>query len=295
MSSLFGGPELVVLGVAQDAGVPHAGCRRDCCAPSWEDPSFRRLPACLGLLDRRTGARWLVEATPELPLQLHRLLETADPDQERPRSVLDGVFLTHAHIGHYLGLAQLGRESLGTRGIPVHVLPRLERFLRENGPWSQLVDLGNIALHPIAPAVPVKLSDDLSVTPILVPHRGEFSETVAFRIRGPRRAALFLPDIDAWETWDHALEDEIAEVDIAYLDATFFDESELPGRSRGEIPHPLVRETMDRLDGTTPELRARVRFLHFNHTNPLLRPGAAREEVRRRGYLWAEEGDTLDL
>ncbi|MCA9758555.1 MAG: MBL fold metallo-hydrolase, partial [Candidatus Eisenbacteria bacterium] len=288
------GLELIVLGVAQDAGVPHAGCRRDCCAPAWADPSRRRAPACLGILDRRTSARWLVEATPELPLQLQRLLEWAEPDGRRP--ILDGLFLTHAHIGHYLGLAQLGRESLGTRGVPVYVMPRLRRFLEENGPWSQLVALGNIELRTLSEGEAVEIAPGLEVDPIEVPHRGEFSETVAFRIRGPRRSVLFLPDIDRWEEWGRSLEEELERVDIAYLDATFYDDSELPSRARTEIPHPPVVTTMALLDRVAPSLRSRVRFLHFNHTNPLLDPSRkARGVVESRGYRCAEEGDIVAL
>ncbi|MEZ4650862.1 MAG: MBL fold metallo-hydrolase [Candidatus Eisenbacteria bacterium] len=296
LRSMDRGAELLVLGVAQDAGVPHAGCRRPCCARAWADPSLRRAPACLGIVDSRTSARWLIEATPELPLQLQRLLDWSDSAAIRPRPILDGVFLTHAHIGHYLGLAQLGRESLGTRGVPVYAMPKLGRFLAQNGPWSQLVSLGNIELRILGEGERVEIGPGLSVEPIEVPHRGEFSETVAFRIVGPRRSVLFLPDIDRWEEWGRSLEDEVGLVDIAYLDATFFDESELPSRARSEIPHPPVVTTMERLDRLGPDLRGRVRFLHLNHTNPLLDPSSdASRELERRGYLCAEEGDRVEL
>lgn len=290
------GFEVLVLGIAQDAGFPHIGCRRACCAPAWADPSRRRSPVALGIVERRTSARWLVEATPDLPLQLQRLLVAADPGSVRPRPVLDGVFLTHAHLGHYLGLAQFGREALGARGLPVYALPRLRGFLEANGPWGQLVDLGNIELRGLAAEEPVEPAPGLTVTPILVPHRGEYSETAAFRITGPERSILFLPDIDRWEEWDRRLEDEIAAVDIAFLDATFFDASELGGqRATAEIPHPTVRATMARLDACPAELRSRVRFLHFNHSNPLLAPGAARDEVESRGYRCAEEGGSVGI
>ena len=67
---------------------------------------------------------------------------------------MDGVLLTHAHIGHYLGLAHFGFESLNTKDLPFHVSPRMAEYLRTNGPWSQLVRLGNVNLEPGSGAIP---------------------------------------------------------------------------------------------------------------------------------------------
>ena len=90
----------------------------------------------------------------------------------------------------------------------------------------------------------VDLEGGLQVTPLLVPHRDEYTETVGFWIQGPNRSALFIPDIDKWERWDSlgtAIEDWIAKVDVAYLDGTFLEEGEIPGRAIEEIPHPFIR------------------------------------------------------
>src|SRR5688500_8675918 len=67
-------PFAVVLGIAQDGGYPQAGTKP---GPVWSDPSQRRLVACLGIVDAASGERWLVDATPDFPLQLHRLDEIA--------------------------------------------------------------------------------------------------------------------------------------------------------------------------------------------------------------------------
>lgn len=283
-------PYVVVLGVAQDGGAPQAGSSDH---PGWDDPAKRHLVSSLALVDPRTGKRWLFDATPDFPEQLHRLDEIA-PTDERPG--LDGIFLTHAHIGHYLGLAHLGREVIGARSVPVHAMPRMAEFLRENGPWSQLVELDNVEIREMKEGRAVKLAEDLSVTPLLVPHRDEFSETVGFRIDGPERSVLFLPDIDKWDRWPTPLEEVLATVDVAYLDGTFFADGELPGRDMSRIPHPFIVETMERLGELPAAERAKVRFIHLNHTNPALDPdGEAARRIERAGFGVAREGEREEL
>lgn len=284
------GARLVVLGIAQDGGFPQAGTVDEA---GWE-PAARRLVTSLALIDQATGTRYLFEATPDFPTQLHHLDRLA-PGSTRPG--LDGIFLTHAHIGHYLGLAHLGREVMGAKQVPVWVMPRMGEFLRTNGPWSQLVELGNIALRPLAADRPVDLGAGLSVTPILMPHRDEYSETVAFIIRGPRRSVLFLPDIDKWEKLDQRgvrIEDLIARVDVAYLDGTFFADGEIPGRAMQDIPHPFIRESLARFATLPAAERAKVRFIHLNRTNPALDPSSpAAQEIRAAGCEIAVEWDEL--
>jgi pyrroloquinoline quinone biosynthesis protein B len=285
-------PYVVVLGIAQDGGYPQAGCRRDDCVERFEGRGARAMVASLGIVDPVSGQRWLVDATPDFPGQLHRLERIAGvPRQGAP--LLDGVLLTHAHIGHYLGLAQLGREVLGTRGVPVYAMPRMRAFLEENGPWSQLVTLHNVDLRSLQDGTAVALNERISVTPLLVPHRDEFSETVAFVVRGPSRAILWLPDIDKWEKWTTPIESVVAQVDVAFVDATFYSAAELPGRNLSEIPHPTVEETMQRF--ATSPLRSRIRLVHLNQSNPLLRDAALRRALHDRGFVVAAEGEIVSL
>jgi len=261
---------LIVLGTLQDAGAPHIGCQRACCRPFFESGTEGGRVVSLGLLDAANDRRYLFEATPDLPAQWHAL--TAFGSAQGPGTV-DGIFLTHAHIGHYSGLMHLGKEALDTRGVPVYAMPRMREFLAGNGPWSQLVSRGNIALQPMQARQPVPLPGGIAVTPLPVPHRDEFSETVGFLIRGPRRTALFIPDIDKWEKWDLDIVEQIRGVDYAFLDATFFSSAEVGHRDISQIPHPTVQESMERFSALPPEERRKVIFIHFNHTNPLGRPG----------------------
>lgn len=262
----------VVLGRAQDGGRPHAGCDRPCCVDGDGHPRPAEPVSCLGITDGRRG--WLLDATPDLPAQCRAL----------GVSVPDGIFLTHAHLGHYLGLAFLGKEVLGARGVPVHGTGSMARFLRENLPWRNLVEEGRIDLRPVDP---VDLGG-VTVTSLPVPHRGEISDTVAFLVAGPRRRVLYLPDIDRWDPWETDIRVLVESVDVAYLDATFLDGEELGRRSMAEVPHPPVRESMERLRG----LGDRVRFLHMNHTNPLLLDPSVAEDA---GFGVARVGDEVEL
>lgn len=286
-------PYIVVLGIAQDGGYPHAGTGPH---PAWNDRSLRRYAACLGIVDPESGERWMIEATPDFREQLHALDEIAPP---KKRPGLAGIAVTHAHIGHYTGLIHLGREALGTRELPLLAMPRMMHFLRSNGPWEALIRDGNILPIPLHDGVPFPLNDRIRLTPFTVPHRDEYSETVGFRVEGPNRSALFLPDIDRWEDLDRQgvrIEEMIEGVEAAWLDATFYNGQELPGRDMSQIPHPTIEQSMERFAALSEKDRAKIRFVHLNHTNPVIRPGSEEEmEILRRGFLVAREGEIFEL
>ena len=284
-------PYLYILGVAQDAGYPQTGCYQPHCMPGWRDRNLRRNPASLALIDPASHKKYMFDATTGFPEQLYTL-ETEAPSAQYEMA---GIFLTHAHIGHYTGLMFLGHEAMGARDVPVFAMPRMRRYLEENGPWRQLVDYGNIGLKPLSDGESVGLGS-LTVTPFLVPHRDEFSETVGYRIDGPQKSAVFIPDIDKWSEWSTDLRELVESVDYALLDATFFADGELPGRDMSKIPHPFVVETMTLLDMLPAGQRDKVWFIHLNHTNPLLESGSEESRlVRSKGYHVATEGVRLDL
>ena len=288
------GPMLHVLGTLQDGGAPHIGCKRPCCRNLFLRPATDRKVVCLGVTDtnaegERVGA--MFEATPDFPEQLQAF-------QSEWKIPLDrlSVFLTHAHIGHYSGLMFLGREALGAKNVDVWAMPRFRDFLSSNGPWSQLVDLGNIRLNSLTEQQAVSIGESVRVVPLRVPHRDEYSETVGYRIEGPRKAALFIPDINKWDVWERRLEEELAKVDYAFLDATFYDAEEVGYRDMAEIPHPFIVETMLRLDGLPSSEKAKVHFIHLNHTNPCLdTTSQAYRSVVDSGFQVARFGQTLPL
>ena len=192
---------------------------------------------------------------------------------------------------------QLGREVASTQAVPVYVTPRMAEFLLNNGPWSQLVDLSQIALNLIEPGgAAFSPMPGITVEAIPVPHRDEFSDNVCFRIHGPEKSVLFCPDVDAWDRHPGLLNSLIEGVDVAYLDGTFFADGELPGRDMSRIPHPFIAESMKRFASLDPTERSKVRFLHLNHTNPALDPESeATKAIEKAGHHVAEQGERVEL
>jgi pyrroloquinoline quinone biosynthesis protein B len=289
---------VVVLGVAQDGGVPQAGAHAHA---GWDDASRRRRVACLGIVDPSTCGRWMIDATPDFREQLHALhrLTLACAPAPGAHAVLDGILLTHAHIGHYTGLMFLGHESMGAKRVPVHAMPRMRAFLSSNGPWDQLVRYENIALAPLAAGQATRLNARIVVTPFQVPHRQEYSEVVGYHVQGPERAVLYVPDIDSWEELDamgDSIETRIRTVDVAYLDATFYANGEIPGRDMTGFPHPFIVHSMQRFAALPESERAKIRFIHLNHTNPALLPKSdAGRAITAAGFRVAVEGERVDL
>ena len=280
--------EVLILGVAQDAGHPQADCHKNCCASVHDGTANPHLVSSLAISDGLSF--WIIDATPDFPEQL-RIAQGAFEGQS-----FSGVILTHAHIGHYTGLMYLGREAMGAKSVPVFVMPRMKSYLENNGPWSQLVELKNIQLIQMIDNERVKLGEYLTLTPILVPHRDEFSETVGFSVASNEKNLLFIPDIDKWDRWHLSLDQIIGEYDHLLLDGTFYDGRELPGRNMEEIPHPFVVETNELLKALSLEEKEKVQFIHLNHTNPLLNQDSKEyQEVMLSGYRVARRGDLITL
>jgi pyrroloquinoline quinone biosynthesis protein B len=291
--------QVVVLGTAQDGGVPQAGCDCARCVAARRDPGRRRRVASLGLWMPGRRRMYLVDATPDLGEQLETL------NRLRPRAVgkpdrrpVDGVLLTHAHIGHYLGLAFFGFESIDSHDLPVYASARMADFLRANGPWSLLVSRRNVELRALVPGTAVELEPGLSVTPFTVPHRDELSDTLGFVVRGPRHALLYVPDTDSWSTWEVPLPMLLRRkrIDVALLDGTFHGSAELPDRDVRKIGHPLMTDTASLLGDAVRGGALRVYFTHLNHSNPVLDPTSPeRRALLTAGFAVAEDGQVIDL
>ena len=279
------------MGIAQDAGYPQVDCDKECCRMFYNGEETKKHVSSIGLIDQITHEKWLFDATPDITAQLDNLKQNHVNNQ----STINGIFLTHAHIGHYTGLMYLGRETLGAKQIPVYAMPKMKAFLETNGPWSQLVELENMLLKPIQEEVVINLNTNLSVTPFLVPHRDEFSETVGYKIEGKNKSALFIPDINKWHLWNKNIVEEVKKVDYAFLDATFFQDGEI-ARPMSEVPHPFINETVALFENESKETKAKVIFIHFNHSNPaLLSSHEMTSKVEKLGFNFAREGDNYGL
>lgn len=280
---------IVVLGVAQDAGYPQAFCGKACCEAVALGKEKPRKVTCLGLVDQESGQVFMFEATPDFTEQ-ERILRGYAADKTKP---INGIFLTHAHIGHYTGLMYLGREAMGAHEMPVYTMPKMQSFLENNGPWSQLSSLKNIKMVSLKADSSIQISKNLSVKPVIVPHRDEFSETVGFIISSKNKKVLFIPDIDKWSKWSHNILQEVHDVDWALLDATFYKNGEIPNRDMREIPHPFIEETMDLFKNSAD--KSKIKFIHFNHTNPAFRQTKERQAVLKQGFKVCTEGEIIGL
>ncbi len=292
------GPYLVLLGTAQDGGYPQMGCQLPLCQDARQNPELARHVVSALLVDPRCNQRWLLDASPDLPEQLEVARSHAAPPAlvgSRP-PLFDGIFITHGHMGHYTGLMHLGREAYGTQTTRLYASQKMGAYLKHNGPWSLLFEASHLKHEVLRAGRSLALRPDLILTPLSVPHRGEFSDTFAFAIQGPERSLLYLPDIDRWQGEWAPLQEWLEEYDEVLVDGTFYDGAELPGRDMSQIPHPPISHTLDLLEELPAPLRAKVNFLHINHTNPVLDPNSsAAARVREVGARVCDDGDRFDL
>jgi pyrroloquinoline quinone biosynthesis protein B len=276
------GARALVLGTAQDGGIPHAGCGCTTCRSALEDPAKRRSVASLAVLDA-SGHALVVDATPDLPSQLRAVADALG----RARPTCDAILLTHAHMGHYVGLAHLGREAMDVRALPLFATARMEAFLAANRPWSHLIDRKEVEIRRLKDGESFDFGG-VALTPFTVPHRAEDTDTIGLWIEGPRARLLYLPDTDLWT---EEIVQRVCEADVALVDGTFYDEGELPGRDLSAIPHPFVKESVEHLAGA----RGRVFFTHLNHTNALLLPDPGQRTSLPEGFDLLAEGAKFEL
>ena len=280
---------ITVLGNVQDAGYPHIGCEKNCCNKNFNSSAVNFVTS-LGVTDLVDNKSFLFEATPDISKQLKFLNNNYSSS-----TIVDGVFITHAHIGHYTGLMYFGREALGAHKVPVYVMPKMKQFLESNSPWNQLIDLDNVQLREIFKNKEITISKNLIIVPFTVPHRDEFSETVGYKIIGPNKSALFIPDINKWSLWDKDIVAEVKDVDYAFLDATFFKDGEV-NRPMDEIPHPFIVETINLFKNESIQVKNKIHFIHFNHTNISLQyKNPVIDSIGKLGYNFARFGDQLSL
>ena len=282
-------PYIYILGTVQDGGFPHAGCKKNCCKDAFTNPSLSKKVSSIAIVDPSSKQQWIIDASPDFKDQYHTL------QKQTKSEIISGILLTHAHIGHYLGLAQLGKEVIDCNNINVFAMEKMSSFLKKNGPWNQLITNNNISLTEIESDLEFELNNKIQVTPILVPHREDYSETVCFFIASKQKKLLYVPDIDKWKLWDKDILQIIKSVDYALIDGTFYDKNELE-RDMSKIPHPFVEESMNLFIDLPANEKSKIYFTHLNHTNPLLIENSfEQKKVRKNGFNIAKEGLILEL
>ncbi|MEI6816363.1 MAG: MBL fold metallo-hydrolase [Bacteroidota bacterium] len=279
-------PYLVVLGTAQDGGYPHPDCKLECCIKYYQGKESRHYVSSLAIIDPISKERFLFDCTPDFTMQLHHL-DSIYPVEGK---MMDAIFLTHAHIGHYAGLMYLGKEAMNTKHISVYGTADLMSYLSSNGPWSQLQTLENVNYMSLPVNEKLQLNERITITPILVPHRDEFSKTVCYEINMGKRTILYIPVINKWEKWDHDIVKMIHESDLLFIDGTFLNNGELQDRDMSEIPHPFIAESLKLFKDLSNYDKSKIHFIHLNHTNPALINGSkAQKEIESKGFHVAHE------
>ena len=277
-----------VLGTIQDGGFPQIDCNKACCQNQWLKPK-KKFVSSIAVVDESEKKQWIIDASPEIKFQTKLLKEKTNIKD------IEGVFLTHAHIGHYTGLMYYGNEAAGSRDLKVYAMPKMKKFLENNGPWNHLLKQRNIKLIKLSKNKTINISANLKIKPFLVPHREDYSETVGFEIATSEKKLIYIPDIDNWEKWNISITELIKNIDFALVDGTFFSEREIE-RDISLIPHPLVKDSLKLFSNLKATERNKIIFTHFNHTNPLIDESSKEHrEVLSKGFRIAKEGDNFYL
>ncbi|UJR15133.1 hypothetical protein I4U23_002098 [Adineta vaga] len=259
--------EILLLGIAQDGGMPQIRCQCKNCSSVHQGILPQQYTVSLAIINQTTNQVWLIDCSPDFRNQYTMLQKHFGLDKS---FTLEGIFLTHLHMGHYTGLFQFGRETMDWKGLKIYGTESVCQFFQTNQPWSTYIQIGNFVLNPLVPQTEIQLSSDLFLKSQLIPHRAEFSDAVGYFIRGSLRTFFFCPDVDSWDRgWlnENGLLplDIVQSVDQAFLDATFFSADELPNRKIDEIPHPTVMQTLEKFRG----FEHKITLIHLNHSNPL--------------------------
>ena len=282
-------PYIIVLGTIQDGGFTSPKSQKKYYNDSFKILKNSKKVSSIAIVDPINKQQWIIDASPDFKEQLYNLQEQTSLYD------LDGILLTHAHIGHYLGLAYLGKEAMNTEKVKVFCMKRMINFLNNNGPWDQLIKNNNIYLSKIKKNKEFELNKNIKVIPFTVPHRDEYSETVCFLIISKQKKLIYIPDIDKWNLWDKNILEIIKSVDYALIDGTFYDEHELE-RDMSKIPHPFVCESMELFKNLSNKEKNKIFFTHLNHTNPLLiKNSIQQKEVIDKGFNIAQEKMILKL
>lgn len=270
-----------VLGTAQDGGFPQMACSCPNCQAARKNPRLSRKVVSLGLLNFTEGKSYMIEATPDAARQVDMIRAVESKFMKTEGNPVDALLLTHADIGHYAGLVQFRPEVTPVRRLPVHCTESVAAFLAANEPWKLMVLRHIIELQRFSFGQSVSLDESVRFEAVKVPH-DKYSDMSGYRVFGPRRSLLFIPDIDAWE--ERFLE-IVGSVDYAFLDATFYSER------KGSKIHPLIKDSMAFFKKIAEGGKTKVFFIHFNHNNEVYgEDPSIRRAIEAAGFHLAEEG-----
>lgn len=267
--------KIEILGNVQDGGVPHLGCSCEVCEAAREDANKQKYVGAMLVKENgeEDSIQYLIDASPDIRYQIKG-------------EYLDGVFLSHGHLGHTGGILYFGTEALDTDGLAVHCTPEMRNFLMNNDPYRLLVDRGQIDIQEFDNEERINVQGGW-IEPRHVLHRYVTTDTTSFMIKGDEKKLYYLSDIDEWT--DDAKE-SVREADIAVVDGTFWSKEEIERYE--EVPHPTIQDTMEEFEGDDVE----IHFTHLNHTNPVLREESEeRKEVEENGFGVVERGQVFEI
>tara|TARA_Y100001970_G_scaffold268694_1_gene360261 strand:- start:855 stop:1724 length:870 start_codon:yes stop_codon:yes gene_type:complete len=281
---------LKILGTAQDGGYPHIGCKKICCKAAWNDHSKKRLIASIAIIDKKLKECWIIDSSPDIKFQINMIMDFLNLE-DCPK--INGIFLTHAHIGHYSGLLEFGKEAMNSFEVPIYAMPKMNDFIKSNNAFNFLIQSSNIKLNTIHHNANLKLNKNISIEPFLVSHRNEMSETVGYKIFSKKNSIVYLPDIDSWDDPYLDIIECVKNNDILILDGTFYDINELGVRNILDIPHPTIKDSINRFSMLGMSDRNKIYFTHFNHTNDVIRDSESRKVLVNEGYNITNDGDVF--
>ena len=289
---------VTILGVAQDGGIPQAGCSCKRCQEAHKNLNLRKYPVSLGILGI-DETKHIIETTKNLSEQL--MIWTPNGNE---LFIPETVSITHLHLGHIEGIGQLGKPVMGLSEVEVYLSQNNKEILDNRSDIKLMKEEDNIRIfskdfnQPFEP----KKGCGFKLQFIPIPHRSELGDTAAIIIKGKRKNVLFMPDQDSWEeTLNFYSKENIRDflkmfdIDEALIDGTFWSMDELPGRDISKIPHPTIKDSI-KLLGRKREDDPEISFLHLNHSNPVNDLGSKqRKIVEKNGWKISKMGDVLKL
>jgi pyrroloquinoline quinone biosynthesis protein B len=252
------------------------------------------------------GKRWfLLNASPDVRLQLERSGLSSPPDGKVRGSRLQGVLLSNADLDHTLGLFIL-RE--GPR-LPVYASASTRRALEEGLRLGRVLDAyaGIEWREPTSEGRPLLDRNGepsgLSVSFLSIPGKvpryqgvgtvpgGGVAMRIADGVTG--KELLYAPGL---ADVDDSLLANFGKAEALLLDGTFFREDEMAragvgtssARDMGHLPVGGTGGSLERIRSLP--IRYRV-YVHINNTNPMLDDRAAeRAQVEASGVVVGQDG-----